>query len=704
MDSLAGNNILELRHISKKYKSGNQTEVVLEDLSFKFQEGLRTSILGASGCGKTTLLNLIGGIDSKFKGDLLFRGKPVKKFDKYRRDQISFIFQDLNLVSHLTLVKNITIGLTNDIINKEEKALELLEHVGLIEHADKKPHQLSGGERQRVAIARALARDTDILLCDEPTGSLDDETKSEIMDLIVKVFKNKTLIFITHDEEIANKYSDVILTIKEKKLHVAKFINKQSARKNNFAIARYRKKNFKRRFEINLLSKKASIFNATFLLVFIAATFIFGISMIVGVEKEIDNYLYDSYKVDRIFIRTAHLTVNGFKINTVDYNDMHDTQIKGFMTGFYSTVKYAESERVQRIYLNQLQNSIQDNVEKDIVYGRFPLKDNEILYSKGSAINTIYNYYLADLESEVEKYELFDWVTQLSDERLYNELIAIDISFKRLCIYNNEKAYDNDLEIVGILDDYLYYETYDSIDELANYIDRYNLSVNRKLYVQHFGDQKEVVINDNIYMLEDEFNRYIIDVYFGQNAIRLQHYYIYIDEENLDLRNKVFDNFLLFKPMFFGKGHIIEEREIYYKNISGYQVAILGGCIIIAFFAILSLYNGIKSNIVRNRKNIGIYKSLGYSSANIRYMFLLEGVIIAAFMTCLIFIVWFLIDLVLNKYVVTAFDPNRILTISRILYLDIRTFASVVVSVLVIILLMISKELRKVNIVSLLKQ
>lgn len=171
--------IIELKHISKSYVAQNHKEEVFKDLSFQFKRGIKTAILGSSGCGKTTLLNLIGGVDDDFEGELLFDGKVINDFDQYRRENISFIFQDLNLIEHHNLVKNITISLTNDVKNKEKKALELLEKVGLLEHADKKPRQLSGGEKQRVAIARALARDTDLLLCDEPTGALDGETKQK---------------------------------------------------------------------------------------------------------------------------------------------------------------------------------------------------------------------------------------------------------------------------------------------------------------------------------------------------------------------------------------------------------------------------------------------------------------------------------------------------------------------------------------------
>lgn len=693
------NNIIELSQIKKIYRSGGHTETVLENLNFAFEEGMKTSILGTSGSGKTTLLNLIGGIDSEFEGDLLFNGTPIKDFDQYRREHISFIFQDLNLISHHSLVKNIVLGLTNDVKNKEDIALDLLERVGLLEHAHKKPHQLSGGERQRVAIARALARDTDILLCDEPTGSLDEVTRIEIMDLIVEVFKDKTLIFITHDEELAEKYSDVILKIDEKKLVVDHYIHKHIDYKRPKKKI-HRQKSFKRRFEINLLSKKLSIFNATYLLIIIAAIFIFGMGVIQGVEREIDNYLYDKYKVDRIQIATGRLTVNGFTLNIEDFNNQYGDEVKGFMTGTFSSITFAEEGIEKETYLSMIQPQLKSNLETDIVYGRFPEKKNEILYSKGAAIKTIFDYHMLREDDQVA---LFKWVASLSDQELYDELLKIDISYKQYCLYTEDKYYDNDIEIVGLIDDEQYYDTVESLEPYMRNLRRIHLNLNEEFQVENSGIDK-LIVNNCIYMLEEEFREYIDIVYIGENSLRLSNFYIFIEEEDLDLREEVFDNYLMFKPLFLGQAEIINEREGYYKEIYGYKVAIIGGCIIIAIFAIVSLYHGLKTNIVRNRKNIGIYKSLGYTSRNIKYMFLVEGMIITIFVTLSTLLVWAGINLIMNESLVAALDPNRILEMTRIINLNIYTVLGVIASVMLIILSSISKELRRVNIVSLLRQ
>ena len=151
--------MIRMESVTKRYTVADKEQVVLDNLSYEFKKGVKTSILGESGCGKTTVLNLIGGIDSEYEGNIYFNDELIDDFDKYRRENISFIFQDLNLINNLDLIKNITIGLTNDVLDKESLALEMLDKVGLKEHAYKKPNQLSGGERQRVAIARALSRE-----------------------------------------------------------------------------------------------------------------------------------------------------------------------------------------------------------------------------------------------------------------------------------------------------------------------------------------------------------------------------------------------------------------------------------------------------------------------------------------------------------------------------------------------------------------
>jgi putative ABC transport system permease protein len=211
--------MLQLKDITKSYKTGDFTQVALNKVSLNFRESEFVAILGQSGSGKTTLLNIIGGLDQYDSGELTINGQSTKHFqdgewDAYRNNSVGFIFQSYNLISHLSIVDNVEMGMTLSGVStseKNRKAIEVLEKVGLIDHIHKKPNQLSGGQMQRVAIARALANNPDIILADEPTGALDSETSEQIMELIKTIAEDKLVIMVTHNPELAEQYADRII-------------------------------------------------------------------------------------------------------------------------------------------------------------------------------------------------------------------------------------------------------------------------------------------------------------------------------------------------------------------------------------------------------------------------------------------------------------------------------------------------------------
>ena len=187
--------MLELKDIKKTYVSGDEKVEALKGINLKFRESEFVSILGASGCGKTTLLNIIGGLDRYTSGDLIINGKSTKDFkdrdwDAYRNYKVGFVFQSYNLISHQTILSNVELALTIGGISKKERkerAIKALEEVGLKEQIHKKPNQLSGGQMQRVAIARALVNNPDIILADEPTGALDTKTSVQVMEILKRI-------------------------------------------------------------------------------------------------------------------------------------------------------------------------------------------------------------------------------------------------------------------------------------------------------------------------------------------------------------------------------------------------------------------------------------------------------------------------------------------------------------------------------------
>ena len=213
--------MLQLQHISKIYKTGNQEFHALKDISIRFRENEFVSILGQSGSGKTTLLNIIGGLDQYTSGDLLIQGKSTKQFkdrdwDSYRNHTIGFVFQSYNLIGHQTALSNVEIAMTLSGVSKAERkkrAIEALERVGLKDHLYKKPNQMSGGQMQRIAIARALVNNPKVVLADEPTGALDSETSVQIMELLKDIAKERLVIMVTHNPELAKTYSTRIVQV-----------------------------------------------------------------------------------------------------------------------------------------------------------------------------------------------------------------------------------------------------------------------------------------------------------------------------------------------------------------------------------------------------------------------------------------------------------------------------------------------------------
>ena len=218
--------MLSLKNIKKDYKMGDMSVEALRGVSVDFRENEFVAILGQSGCGKTTLLNIIGGLDRYSDGDLIINGVSTKQYkdrdwDSYRNHKIGFVFQSYNLIPHQTVLSNVELALTLSGVSKTERrrrAIEVLEKVGLKDQMKKKPNQMSGGQMQRVAIARALINDPDILLADEPTGALDTETSVQIMEILKEIAKDKLIIMVTHNPDLAEEYSTRIIRLVDGKI------------------------------------------------------------------------------------------------------------------------------------------------------------------------------------------------------------------------------------------------------------------------------------------------------------------------------------------------------------------------------------------------------------------------------------------------------------------------------------------------------
>ena len=293
--------MLKLKNISKTYVIGEFSQNALDNVSIEFRKAEFVTVLGPSGCGKTTMLNVIGGLDHADKGDLIINDKSTKNFtdhewDMYRNNSIGFIFQSHNLISHLSVLQNVEMGLSLSGVSQSEakkRAIEVLDRVGLRDHVHKRPNQLSGGQSQRVAIARALANNPDVILADEPTGSLDSETSIQILDLIKDIAKDKLVIMVTHDSEMAYKYATRVVKLKDGKI----IDDSNPLAENVTNDAKLDLKKTAMSFKTALISSLNNIrtkLGRTFLTAFAGSIGIIGIALILslsnGLDQEIDKF------------------------------------------------------------------------------------------------------------------------------------------------------------------------------------------------------------------------------------------------------------------------------------------------------------------------------------------------------------------------------------------------------------------------------
>ena len=295
--------MLQLRNIVKDYHTGDEVVQALKGVSVNFRRNEFVSILGQSGCGKTTLLNIVGGLDQYTSGDLVINGKSTKDFksrdwDSYRNNSVGFVFQSYNLIPHQSVLSNVELALTLSGVSKSERrkrAKEVLEKVGLGNQIHKKPNQMSGGQMQRVAIARALINDPDILLADEPTGALDTETSVQIMDLLKEIAKDKLVIMVTHNPELAQQYSTRIVKLLDGNVidDTNPFSDEDEAKEDDGSYTpRKTSMSLFTAFSLslnNLMTKKGR----TFLTAFAGSIGIIGIALILSLSSGFQKYIND---------------------------------------------------------------------------------------------------------------------------------------------------------------------------------------------------------------------------------------------------------------------------------------------------------------------------------------------------------------------------------------------------------------------------
>ncbi|CDE90596.1 putative uncharacterized protein [Clostridium sp. CAG:389] len=346
--------MLKLKNIKKTYVSGDEKVEALKGINIEFRESEFVSILGQSGCGKTTLLNIIGGLDRYTSGDLIINGKSTKDFkdrdwDAYRNYSVGFVFQSYNLIGHQTVLSNVELALTISGVSRKERkqrAIKALEEVGLKEQIHKKPNQLSGGQMQRVAIARALVNNPDIILADEPTGALDTKTSVQVMEILKKISKDKLIIMVTHNPELAEKYSSRIIKILDGKItDDSDPIEHQKEEKQQDTKKRRTSMKFLTALRLslnNLMTKKGR----TILTSFAGSIGIIGIALILAISTGVQNYID---KVEEDTLSSYPITIEE---STVDMSSLMQSMMGD------DTESNTENREEERAYSADIMNDM----------------------------------------------------------------------------------------------------------------------------------------------------------------------------------------------------------------------------------------------------------------------------------------------------------------------------------------------------------
>ena len=388
--------MLRLKNIKKSYKMGNNYQHALKGINVDFRKNEFVSILGPSGSGKTTLLNVIGGLDRYDSGDLIINNQSTRKFkdknwDAYRNNCIGFIFQSYNLIGHISVLKNVEMSTTLSGYPKRKRkqmAIEALEKVGLKEHINKKPNQLSGGQMQRVAIARALVNDPNIILADEPTGALDTKTSKQIMDLIKEVSKDKLVIMVTHNPDLAKEYSNRIIEFQDGEVinDSNPFDGEETSETVNIKRTKMSYLNAIGLSFNNLRTKKGR----TILTAFASSIGIIGISLILslsnGFQKQIDKFEKDTSDA-------MPIVINSTKVST--------ESITSQMSNASTSSKYEKSDKVS---IKKSDNKMEyNNLNEEFINY---LKDMNQKYLSSSVLETSAN--LNIYQTDGEKYFALD--------------------------------------------------------------------------------------------------------------------------------------------------------------------------------------------------------------------------------------------------------------------------------------------------------
>ena len=692
--------MLKLKNIKKSYVTGTFKQDALKGIDLDFRENEFVAILGPSGSGKTTLLNIIGGLDRYDKGDLIINGKSTKKFksrdwDSYRNNCIGFIFQSYNLISHISVLENVEMGMTLSGVNakiRRKKAKELLKKVGLKDHAHKKPNQLSGGQMQRVAIARALANNPSVILADEPTGALDSKTSVQIMELIKEIAKDKLVIMVTHNPELAREYANRIVEFKDGEL-VGDSNPLKKEEKNDYELKiKKTKMSFWTALKLsfnNIKTKKGR----TFITAFASSIGIIGIALILslsnGFDLQIDKFEKDTLSQMPIAIMPEVTTVdeteqeeimnsfvtnensysdektiyplislnsiihkNKLSLDYVDYIEKLDSDLIGGLS-YIRTINMntfvKNNEEVNKFnssLLFPLPESIDGKKSEvitnnfDVLYGKMPTEYNELLLLIDANNKVDENVLKAfNIDKEISFEEMLNKEIKIVSNNDYytSNGITFTINMDYEKLYNNENNIT--LKIVGIIrgkedNKFGQYSGTGLIYKEALIDKIVEINENSDIVLKQKEAEYNVLTGIRFEIKEDASEKDTMLSYLGAKTAP---YMIQIYPKDFDSKDKIVEYLNKYND---GKE---EEDKILFTDYAEAITTLSGGImdavtiVLIAFSAISLIVSSIMIGIImyisvlERTKEIGILKALGARNKNVSRVFNAETFIIGMF-------------------------------------------------------------------------
>ncbi|MBI9014779.1 MAG: ABC transporter ATP-binding protein/permease [Clostridiales bacterium] len=621
--------MLELINITKKYQiRKDKMQTVLKDVNIKFSNTGFVSILGSSGNGKTTLLNLVGGLDKIDSGKILFNQEEVIDFEKFRRERVGYVFQQLNLIEHLNAVDNVIVSMGDHIENKKDIATKILKDMGLEESLHKLPKHLSGGQRQRIAIARMIAKDVDIIICDEPTGSLDEETGKSIVDIIKELSKDKLVLFVTHNRKIAEEYSDRIVTVNRGKL-VENDGNPKDIGLNEQHNSRSYNKN------IAWLSIKSLIgrFKYTIKYLLLTTFILLVASMAFILEGEFFKQYMHEESVDT-GIKSIIVDVNSEGADELIQNIKSTEHVQhvtpnynltiGLAASNYESTRASSETKVENITGN-------DYIKSIITNGRFPEKSDEILMTAEGVITLLkelkiggerlYDQYMTGEMTSDLVFDLVDW----------KQFIVAEYGMPRI-------------KIVGLIDDDRIYEEYHKVYFINGLFDLFE-------YPGGVKTDQIKIYKDNLYL--EANNEIVNEITQTENII--------VNEDYSTMVHGIYS-------------HIDSLLQL--SKMTLYMV------LVIATVSFLSLQY---TSLFERKYEIGLYRALGYSKKSILKTLASEMFIISTLSLFIVLIVLSLFSLLVylkldyyNSYI-DILDTLNIMGIIGSLFVIISLFTIIIV-------------------------